>query len=94
MRADDEVNGTAARLREKEVATSFTMFSGSTAPCWVMKVRAETTAGAGWLLARVKQVRPTCRRSSSPLLAKPLAIGLRLGVVILRTGNVNKRLIQ
>ena len=87
--ADD--NGRiAARLREKGVATSLTTFSGSTAPSWVMWVQAETTAGAPWLLARVKQVRSTCRELSSPLPAKPLATGLQLGVVILPTGNVNK----
>jgi phosphatidylinositol-3-phosphatase len=36
----------------------------------------------------VKQVRLRCRGSSSPILAKPLAIGLRLGVIILRTGQL------
>jgi hypothetical protein len=46
------------------------------------------------LLARVKQVRPGCLGSSSPILAKPLAIGLRLGLIILHTGNVNKGLIS
>lgn len=36
VRANDEINATAACLREKEVVTSLTMFSGSTAQSLAM----------------------------------------------------------
>jgi len=50
-------------------------------------MQGETTAGARWLLARVKQLRATSLRPSSPLVPKRFAMGLRLGMIIFRTGN-------